>query len=105
MRPSITSFIVSLCFGGAVLAAEPRHSYKPAEGFVPNAETAVRIAIAVWEPIYGRDNIEGQKPIRAELKDGIWYVSGTLPAGLRGGVAEAEIAKLDGRILRVSHGK
>jgi hypothetical protein len=56
-------------------------------------------------PIYGRDEIEKEKPYKTVLRDGIWYVSGSLPAGYVGGVAEAEIAKDDGRILRVSHGK
>ncbi len=83
-----------------------RHNYKPAAGYVPNEETAIKIAVAVWIPIYGKDQIEKEKPYKAVLRDGIWYVSGSLPAGyVKGGVAEAEIAKDDGRILRISHGK
>jgi len=43
-----------------VLAAqrEQPHSYVPDSGFVPNAATAVRIAEAVWIPIYGEAQIE-----------------------------------------------
>lgn len=86
-------------------------TYKPATGYVPDEETAISIAIAVWNPIYGKENIEKQKPYTAVLKNGVWYVRGSLPkpasGGERvaGGVAEAEIFKEDGRIIRVIHGK
>jgi hypothetical protein len=81
------------------------HSYIPPNGFVPDSATAVRIAIAVWAPIYGEQHIRGEQPYRASLRDGIWTVEGSLPKNLFGGVAVAEIAKQDGRIVRVSHGK
>jgi hypothetical protein len=81
------------------------HNYKPPDGYVPTADTAIRIALAVWEPIYGKDGIDRQAPYRAELNDGIWTVRGSLPPDHVGGVALAEIAKEDGRVLRVSHGK
>ncbi|MFZ4538089.1 YbbC/YhhH family protein [Propionivibrio sp.] len=81
------------------------HNFKPAQGYVPDAATAIKIAVAVWEPIYGQENISQQKPYTAVLVNGIWIVEGTLPKHLLGGVAVAEIAKDDGRVLRVSHGK
>jgi len=92
---------------GVLFTAEAkRHTYKPAAGYVPDEETAIRIAIAVWTPIYGKERIESEKPYKAVLRDGIWYVSGSLPEGwTKGGVAEAEISKDDGRIVRISHGK
>jgi len=82
-----------------------RHSFTPKEGFVPNEATAIRIAEAVWEPIYGRDDLQRHLPTRAVLTDGVWTVRGTLPPGVWGGTAVAEIRKKDGCILRVSHGK
>jgi hypothetical protein len=85
-----------------VLFAKPSH--KPKEGFVPNEATAVKIAEAIWFPIYGEE-IFAAKPFKAVLKDGIWFVNGTLPDGWLGGVPEAEISKKDGKILRVSHGE
>jgi hypothetical protein len=88
--------------------AEP-HTVDRPDGYVPDAATAIRIAVAVWEPIYGRANIERQKPFEATLRDGVWTVRGSLPESdnpnLNGGVAEADIAKKDGRILRVTHTK
>jgi hypothetical protein len=81
------------------------HAYVPPNGFVPDSVTAVRIAVAVWTPIYGERQIRDEAPYRARLRDSIWTVEGSLPRGEVGGLAVAEIAKRDGRILRVSHGK
>ena len=84
---------------------EPKHGYVPEEGFVPNKNVAIKIAVAVWEPIYGADKIADEKPFNAKLTDGIWTVKGSLPKGRKGGVALAQISKKDGRIIRVIHGK
>jgi hypothetical protein len=90
----------------AFAAGTAKHDFKPRDGYVPNAKTAITIAVAVWEPIYGEKQIAGEKPYRARLDtNGVWIVEGSLSASVPGGVAIAEIAKDDGRILRVSHGK
>ena len=81
------------------------HSYLPRQGFVPDSLTAVRIAVAVLGPIYGDSQIQGEAPFRAVLHGGVWTVAGTLPPGMVGGVAIAELAKSDARVLRVAHGK
>ncbi len=73
--------------------------------YVPNAETAIRVAEAIWLPIYG-NSIEGNKPFVASLKEkNIWIVSGNLPKNAKGGVPYIEIQKSDCKILEVSHGK
>ncbi len=82
-----------------------KHNVKPKEGYIPDKETAIKIAVAVWIPIYGKREIEKQKPYNAILYNGIWFVSGSLPKGWIGGVAEAEIIKENGKIIRISHGK
>ncbi len=100
----LSSFIIQ----PSILKAEEnkKHNYKPKEGYIPNEETAIKIAVAVWIPIYGKEKIEKEKPYKAVLKDGIWYVEGSLEEGfVKGGVAEAEISKDDGHIIRISHGK
>ena len=81
------------------------HTVVPRDGFVPNAETAIAVAVAIWAPIYGRDKIEQQKPYRAQLRSEVWTVEGSLPPGHIGGVAVIEISRRDGRVLRVSHGQ
>ncbi|MFT5469878.1 MAG: hypothetical protein ACI8UO_005001 [Verrucomicrobiales bacterium] len=98
-----TVFFAALSLHGAD-DAKP-HSVTPKDGFVPNEETAIQIAVAVWTPIYGKERIERQKPYKAWLKDGIWHVAGHLPKNTLGGVAIAEIQKIDARIVRVSHGQ
>ncbi len=83
--------------------SQTRSSFKPLRGFVPDEQTAIAIAVAVWNPIYGRQQIESEKPFHATLENGVWTVTGTLPPTVNGGTAVAEIAQDDGRILRVIH--
>jgi hypothetical protein len=46
--------------------------------FVPDKKTAIKIAEAIWLPIYGED-IYSQKPFVAQLiNDKYWEVTGTL---------------------------
>lgn len=103
-KRTLTIATALLLFAPAAFS-QPPHNFKPAQGYVPDAGTAIKIAVAVWEPIYGQEQISQQKPYTAVLVNGTWIVEGTLPKLTLGGVAVAEIAKDDGRILRVSHGK
>ena len=107
MRNTILLVVFSLVVAISVVVASvsQRHSYLPPKGFAPDEQTAMKIAEAVWSPIYGEENIKSEKPFVASLKNGVWTVHGSLPKGWVGGVAEAEISKSDGRILRVSHGQ
>ncbi len=104
-RTFISTCILTSTVAFAFAADIPKHNAKPERGFVPDAKTATRIAVAVWEPIYGEKQIAKQKPYRAVLTNEVWIVEGTFHGAGKGGVAIAEIAKEDGKILRVSHGK
>lgn len=66
---------------------------------MPDAKTAARIAEAVLIPIYGEKTIQSELPLSATLRDGIWRVTGYLPPGWFGGVAEVNISKATGEIL------
>jgi len=82
------------------------YAYHPPNGFVPDEQTAIRIAEDVWVPIYGKAVIDGEKPFYVHLQNGVWIVTGKqIPKDGFGGVAVAEISKQDGRIIRVSHGE
>jgi hypothetical protein len=108
VRTTVALAILAMAVSSSQLHAEPGatpHNYKPEAGYVPDADTAIEIAVAVWEPIYGREQIAGEKPFTALLQNGVWIVEGSLPPRIKGGVARAEIAKDDGRVLRVTHGK
>ena len=80
-------------------------TFVPKAGFVPTANTAIVIAEAVLEPIYGKAQIEGERPLQAHLSGEIWIVTGTLKSGGIGGVAMVRISKKTGTILSVIHGK
>jgi Clp amino terminal domain, pathogenicity island component/NTF2 fold immunity protein len=73
----------------------------PKGGVVPDAETARRIAEAVWLPLYGVEVIAEQTPFEAELKHNVWIVIGSREsqAGLF-----VFILQQDGRILSIGRG-
>ena len=76
----------------------------PDSGYVPNEQTAAKIAEAVWISIYG-ERIYNQKPYRVNLiKDSIWVVNGSVPSGGYDENAHIEIRKRDGKILTVFMG-
>jgi len=81
--------------------------FRPKVGFVPDSETAIRIAIAILIPIYGEDFVNSEKPYTATLNDGVWEVSGSLPGSEKGavvgGAAIVKISKKDGRVLYFLH--
>ncbi len=98
--------LLTVVAAAVVLAGElPKHNYRPKNGYVPDEKTAIKIAVAVWTPIYGEKQIESEKPYHAVLTNNVWVVEGFLPEGSFGGTAIAEISRDDGHILRVSHGQ
>jgi len=101
---------VSIITSGALQRKPPvdnrrnQIGYIPIDGFVPDEATALKIAEAVWLPIYGK-KIYNKKPFKARLENGVWYIEGSLPSSAQGGVPYIEIQKKDGNILKVMHGK
>jgi len=86
---------------------EKENNYQERSDYVPNEETAIKIAEAIWYPIYG-NGIENSKPFKARLIENntIWVVTGTLKKGKTvGGTPYIQINKKDCRILEVTHGK
>ena len=97
--------------------------YIPPNGFVPNDTAAIKIAEAVWLPIYG-EKIYSERPFVATLDtlNGIWTVRGSLPPStlsidssvspsftmlelVNGGTAVIKLQKSDGKVLFVLHYK
>lgn len=91
------------CFG--IIHNVVAGSYTPKNGFVPDKATAVRVAEAILVPIYGEKQIASERPFSAELKGGVWTVTGHLPEGWTGGVAEVRISKMTCQVISLSHGK
>lgn len=77
----------------------------PPNGYVPDKVTAIKIAEAIWLPIFG-ERIYKNKPFQARLIDStIWVVEGTLPYGFKGGTPYIEIQRNNSKVLQVTHGK
>ena len=75
----------------------------PEKGIIPDEVTAVKVAEAVFQPIFGADETTQYLPYHAQLKDGIWTVYGTLKPGSRGGTPQMNIQKKDGKVVEVWH--
>src|SRR5205807_713016 len=81
---------------------------KPRFSYVPDSQTAVKIAEAVLIPVYGEKQVKSERPFTARLNHDVWTITGTLHCpgehGGRnslcvGGVAEVRIAKSNGHVL------
>lgn len=108
MKKVMFIFILSIILVGGVavynIMKQPK-GIVPENGLVPDEETAIKIAEAIWYPIYG-DAIEESRPFEATYieKEKAWSVRGYLPENMVGGVPEILIRKQDGKILYVNHG-
>ena len=112
-------FLVMVILTVASLAQQPGHTsrssgYRPKAGYVPDSETAIKIAEAVLVPVYGEKQIRSEEPFVAELKGDVWTVGGTLrcPDGkggfttdCEGGTAVVKLSKTNGRVLFMLHYK
>jgi hypothetical protein len=110
----ISAGLLVTMFSATMAICQTGSGYVPKAGYVPNSEAAVRIAEAVLVPVYGKVQIESERPFTATLKGDVWTVGGTLrcPDGkgevtalCAGGVAVVRISKSDARILFMMHGK
>lgn len=113
MKKKIISFLAVLSVTLNLCAQESKEIISKdtlVTNYVPNEETAKKIAEAIWLPIFGEEIFE-QRPYRATLVDNIWIVRGLMPLpcrnepGCRGGTAYIEIRKSDCKILKVKHGR
>jgi hypothetical protein len=108
MKKPLLFLIFSLSIGLIAFAFVPRQGsegYIPPKGFIPDAQTAEKIAEAVWIPIYGKDRVDSKKPFTSKLSNNsVWIVQGTVKTE-KGGAPYIEIQKNDGKILKVLHGK
>jgi hypothetical protein len=83
-------------------------NFVPKGGVVPDASTATAIAyaVAVAVPVYGKKMMDDELPFRADLKDGVWTVLGTLHcSSCDGGTAVVQIDKTTGKIVYLTHFK
>jgi PBP1b-binding outer membrane lipoprotein LpoB len=72
---------------------------------VKNSNTAIKIAEAILFEIYGKANIEEQKPYEKYLIKDYWVILGTLPKGSLGGTFLIIIDARNAQVLKIIHGK
>jgi len=102
--PFWSFILLSLCCAGT-FAQDP---WKQPKGLVPDKDAAIKIAEAVLFPIYGEREIKEERPYVVALKDGFWYVSGSMPtpppgAAWFGGTFFIVISQWDARIIEIGH--
>ncbi|WP_420573365.1 NTF2 fold immunity protein [Kordia sp.] len=68
-------------------------------------EKAIDFAERVLWDIYGKKNIEIQKPYNVFLIDEYWFLSGTLPKEMIGGTFTIIIDSRNYRVIRLTHSR
>ena len=77
----------------------------PPNGFVPDAETALRVGEAILSAVYGEQEIAKQRPLKVALVDKeVWLVWGTLDERCLGGTGVIKISKRTAKVLFLAHG-
>ena len=112
MKPTICGLLIAIAFGLSAQNAPPASGVR-----VPDAATALSIAEPALIKVYGKRQIDDERPLTATLEGGIWSVYGTLccshSKGQRtceagrcvGGIATLKLRQSDGKVLSMSHGK
>lgn len=84
--------------------AKTTPSFHPKEGFVPDKRTATAIAYAVALPLFGKKELDSELPLKADLKDGVWTILGTMQCRTcAGGTLLVQIDKESGKVLFLIH--
>lgn len=77
-------------------------SYRPANGFIPDRDTAIRVAKAILIPVYGEKTVGSEEPLSAALDGDVWTVKGAAHP-YPSGNAEIKLSKSEGTVLFLSH--
>jgi hypothetical protein len=88
----------------------PPRSNPAVDGYVPDASTAEKIALAVMIPVFGPEAVAFQKPYTVRLSKGEkWVVQGNWPppgdSSINGGTLIVHISKKDGKIVELYRSK
>ena len=107
-RLKLATSILAVGTMAAYAQTSQEASVTPTAGFVPDAETAVKIGEAMLVPVYGEKQIHKEKPFRATREGDVWTVTGSLSCGglnCNGGTAVVRISKTSEEILFMFHYK
>jgi len=76
--------------------------FTPAEGFIPDAETAREIAEILFRRFAPQSTLGVMKPFLVNQEGDVWKIRGKLPVGAIGGVPEIHMQKSDGKITHMT---
>jgi ATP-dependent Clp protease ATP-binding subunit ClpA len=79
-----------------------RNPALPKSGVISDADTARKVAEAIWTSLYGEQAVVAQKPFHAELKFNTWIVTGSAAPE---SALFAFMLQADGRILSIGLGR
>ncbi len=72
---------------------------------IKDSLTAIKVAEPILFSIYGKENIESEKPYETYLINNYWVIAGTLPEDSLGGTFLIIIDARNSKVLKVTHGK
>jgi hypothetical protein len=72
---------------------------------IKDSLTAIKVAEPILFSIYGKEQIEEQKPYEIYLINNHWIISGVLPEDYVGGTFLIIIDGRNGKVIRITHGK
>ena len=102
------ALIASILIGifGLSVAAPQKGKLGRHKDYVPDATTAIAIAVAICKPIYGEKLMAEEMPYVARKSRGVWIVEGAdMKQYDAGGAFIVKIQSYDAKILLVYHGK
>jgi hypothetical protein len=75
------------------------------EFIIKDSNTAIKVAEPILFEIYGKSNIEEQKPYETYLIGNYWVLNGTLVIGSLGGTFLIVIDARNSKVIKIIHGK
>jgi len=72
---------------------------------IEDSTTAINVAEPILFKIYGKENIQSEKPYETYLINNYWVITGTLPEDSVGGTFLIIIDARNSQVLRITHGK
>ena len=81
------------------------HNVIGSQPILTKRERAIEFAEFILWDVYGKKNIEKQKPYNVFQIDNYWFLSGTLPKEMLGGTFALVIDSRNCRIVKLTHGK
>ena len=76
------------------------------QAMIDNPDMAMQIVEIYLTKFYGAKVMKDEVPLRVSLQGDVWHVTGKgVPTGSVGGVAEIDLCRTNGQVLRIVHGE